>query len=398
MSRKHSPLCPQLEAIDTIQNAISDAMEPRIKLQDVISPALVETAKRAESIALASLKSETLSISMIPAGIEAAVNQMRLSIPDIVSPAQATLYSSMEQLYQKTSPYLAQEVQAARLAASLRPMFDEMEKTTLLLQQAGLNAVNNFAFLQEYAFASIGQDVIDAVTRNLSTVFTDTLLPVFEEVRRIPSYTKRAYRFYVSVLFNHTWYPYVSDLGSVSLMNRILAICRCTHPRSESRTSNRARKIDKEIFSYFSKPVLNDMLKDWLDSPLPKTQKRLLKEAISHYHSKQYGSAYIVLASLWEDLIARAKGMPGEHRQRVKQDIEEMAVICDIPETHISFLKEFVFYDCRKEADIKPDAPGRHSAAHGWHKDYPTRKVALNAILVTANFISLVCIADELAG
>lgn len=48
-----------------------------------------------------------------------------------------------------------------------------------------------------------------------------------------------------------------------------------------------------------------------------------------------------------------------------------------------SFCEEFIFYDCRKVEEVKPDVPGCHGIAHCWYNTYPNKKMALNAILFT---------------
>ena len=48
-----------------------------------------------------------------------------------------------------------------------------------------------------------------------------------------------------------------------------------------------------------------------------------------------------------------------------------------------SFCEEFIFYDCRKPGDVIADVPGRHGIAHSWYDKYPSKKMALNAILFT---------------
>ena len=39
--------------------------------------------------------------------------------------------------------------------------------------------------------------------------------------------------------------------------------------------------------------------------------------------------------------------------------------------------------------DIKDDVPGRHPVAHSWYNSYPSKKMALNAILFTDCLINI---------
>ena len=54
-----------------------------------------------------------------------------------------------------------------------------------------------------------------------------------------------------------------------------------------------------------------------------------------------------------------------------------------------SFCNEFIFYDCNAVKEVKPDVPGRHGIAHCWYNTYPSRKMALNAILFTDFLLEL---------
>lgn len=54
-----------------------------------------------------------------------------------------------------------------------------------------------------------------------------------------------------------------------------------------------------------------------------------------------------------------------------------------------SYCDEFIFYSCSNSSEVKKDVPGRHSIAHSWYEEYPSKKMALNAIFFTDFLLNL---------
>ena len=117
---------------------------------------------------------------------------------------------------------------------------------------------------------------------------------------------------------------------------------------------------------------------------LPSYMTRILVQAVQAYHRKEYALTVSALATLWEGII-QDKVNDNTYRisRRTRENLAKLIEDNEFDKIFSSFCEEFIFYDCRKLEDVKPDVPGRHGIAHCWHNTYPNRKVALNAILFT---------------
>lgn len=58
-------------------------------------------------------------------------------------------------------------------------------------------------------------------------------------------------------------------------------------------------------------------------------------------------------------------------------------------EKFFNYLDKEVLYQCNKLEDIRDESPGRNELMHGWYNNYPSRKKALNAIIMTDFILSL---------
>lgn len=94
------------------------------------------------------------------------------------------------------------------------------------------------------------------------------------------------------------------------------------------------------------------------------------------------------LSTLWEGIIQeKVKDDAYRISKRTRENLTKLIEENEFDKIFSSFCEEFIFYDCRKAEEVKPDVPGRHGIAHCWCDTYPNRKTALNAILFTDFFV-----------
>lgn len=96
------------------------------------------------------------------------------------------------------------------------------------------------------------------------------------------------------------------------------------------------------------------------------------------------------LSTLWEGIIQeKVKDDTYRISKRTRENLTKLIEENEFDKIFSSFCEEFIFYDCRKAEEVKPDVPGRHGIAHCWYDTYPNRKTALNAILFTDFLLGL---------
>lgn len=143
--------------------------------------------------------------------------------------------------------------------------------------------------------------------------------------------------------------------------------------------------LDRVIFQYYTKSKVEELRKGWREVGLPRFKVKILNQTVYAYHRSEFVLTVNTLVSLWEGIIAEKSDCPNEYRTN-KRTRENLAMLIDengYDEIFDSFCEEFIFYDCRKPGDVIADVPGRHGIAHSWYDKYPSKKMALNAILFT---------------
>ena len=118
--------------------------------------------------------------------------------------------------------------------------------------------------------------------------------------------------------------------------------------------------------------------------------KRILVQSVQAYHRREYALTVSALSTLWEGII-QEKANDDSYRisRKTRENLSQLIDKNEYDEIFASFCEEFIFYNCTKPDDVKEDVPGRHGIAHCWYDKYPSRKVALNAILFTDFLLEL---------
>lgn len=190
---------------------------------------------------------------------------------------------------------------------------------------------------------------------------------------------------FFKIMFSVKWFPSIIWVVPLKIIDEILEILNTSRA-----SKNRIKRIDKLIFSYYDKDKINNLKRGWRNMHLPSYMKRILVQSIQAYHRREYALTVSALSTLWEGII-QEKVNDNSYRvsKRTRENLTKLIEENEFDNIFSSFCEEFIFYDCKKAEEVKPDVPGRHGIAHCWYNTYPNRKVALNAILFTDFLLGL---------
>ena len=232
---------------------------------------------------------------------------------------------------------------------------------------------------------------IQAINTNLSkwlnTIDFSPLTSILENIQNIGfDYDyEEVNEVFLKAMFDARWFPYAGWIADFRIVDAMLEIL------DTSRASkNRVKRIDKLIFSYYDKEEINNIKRGWRQMSLPSYMTRILVQSVQAYHRREYALTVSALSTLWEGII-QEKVNDTSYRisRKTRDNLTKLIEENEFDKIFSSFCEEFIFYNCTKPEDVKPDVPGRHGIAHCWYDTYPNRKMALNAILFTDFLLGL---------
>ena len=221
----------------------------------------------------------------------------------------------------------------------------------------------------------------------LQTVDFTPLIRIFESIKECGfeyDYDS-AEEIYLKAMFDARWFPYAVHITDFMIVDEIFDIL------DTSRASkNRTKRIDKLIFAYYSEDELSNIKRGWRQLNLPSYMTRILIQSVQAYNRREYALTVSALSTLWEGII-QEKVNDDSYRisRKTRENLTKLIEENEFNKIFSSFCEEFIFYNCNKPEEVKPDVPGRHGIAHCWYNVYPNRKVALNAILFTDFLLKL---------
>ena len=228
----------------------------------------------------------------------------------------------------------------------------------------------------------------DALSRWLDVFDFSYLNETLELIQRAQSITfdlERYKRRYIRDMYDAEWFPYVGWNVSLSLafeLNDILA-----HTR---KSKNRVKQIDKAVIGYYTKKRLDAIRREWKNSDLSKPIRDIMCQAIKAYQNKEYACVSITLSSLWQAIIFEKANDPGGRKDNpTKRHFKELVEWNAYDEIFADFFNNFIMKDCRSPEQNPKGIPARNGNQHGWHKEVPTQKAALNAIMLTDFLVRL---------
>lgn len=192
-------------------------------------------------------------------------------------------------------------------------------------------------------------------------------------------------------MFHARWFPYAGWLRKNEMFHGMLEILETSRV-----SNNRIKRIDRLVFSYYDKQEINDFKRKWRSMDLPAYMIRILVQSIQAYNRREYALTVCALLTLWEGIIQEKANEDRGHRvsRKTRENLKKLIEKNEFNNIFSSFCDDFIFYQCNGVEDVKPDVPGRHSIAHCWYNTYPSRKMALNAILFT-DFLLILEPLDE---
>lgn len=252
---------------------------------------------------------------------------------------------------------------------------DDWSKNAVINLVSGLNSLVKSTVIQEI------QSITSNLGKWLQAIDFSPLTSILENIRSIGfdfDYNE-INEVFLKAMFDAKWFPYAGWIADFTIVDEMLEIL------DTSRASkNRVKRIDRLIFSYYSKEEINNLKRGWRQMNLPSYMTRILVQSIQAYHRREYALTVSALSTLWEGII-QEKVNDESYRvsKKTRENLTKLIEENEFDKIFSSFCEEFIFYDCMKAEEVKPDVPGRHGIAHCWYNTYPNRKVALNAILFT---------------
>lgn len=231
------------------------------------------------------------------------------------------------------------------------------------------------------------QSISSAIGNWLQEIDFSPLTGILESIKQIgfDHDYKEVNEVFLKAMFDARWFPYAEWMADYNMVSDLLEVL------DTSRASkNRIKKIDKLIFSYYTKEEINNLKRGWREMDLPSYITRILVQSIQAYHRREYALTVSALTTLWEGIIQdKVNDKSYRISKRTRENLAKLIEENEFDKIISSFCEEFIFYICKKPEDVKPDVPGRHGIAHCWYEAYPSRKVALNAILFTDFLLKL---------
>lgn len=259
--------------------------------------------------------------------------------------------------------------------------FENWSNSAVTYLATGLTALITNPVMQEI------QSISSSLGKWLQTVDFSPLTSILENIQDIGfDYDyEEVNEVFLKAMFDARWFPYAGWIADFRIVDAMLEIL------DTSRASkNRVKRIDNLIFCYYDKEEINNLKRGWRQMNLPSYMTRILVQSVQAYHRREYALTVSALSTLWEGIIQEKMNDESFRISRkTRENLTKLIEENEFDKIFSSFCDEFIFYNCTKPKDVKPDVPGRHGIAHCWYNTYPNRKMALNAILFTDFLLGL---------
>lgn len=342
---------------NSIPESIQKNMETMQSLQQSMAP-MIEQQNRLQEALAPTLEQQEIIQRVLPENIStASVEIAKLAIETIdVLPNYQFEFSALDSLTQASNNMISNMV-------------------------TGLTALVESTVMKEIQAISstIGQWLQTVDFTPLINILQDIQITGFEydydEIDEI----------FLKAMSDARWFPYAGWIADFRMVGDLIDIL------NTSRVSkNRVKRIDTLIFAYYDKEEINNFKHRWRRMNLPSYMTRILVQSIQAYHRREYALTVSALSTLWEGIIQeKTKDESFRISKKTRENLTKLIEENELNKIFSSFCEEFIFYNCTKPEEVKPDVPGRHGIAHCWYNEYPNRKMALNAILFTDFLLEL---------
>lgn len=309
------------------------------------------------------------------------------TIQDSIAPAVQTLatpeYMQTMQLQMETiKNVISPIVQAMNTPEYLQKIQSHLLLFSSVILKIVANYKFNFNYLDNFrkVFSGIAEIIAASNHYNLTTVF-ERLGEVFDFDKR-----KRSEKIYLNTMYESQWVPYFRTDSAHFELYGIFEIVARTRTASKSRKN----QIDTFIFTTYNKAKMNSFKKEWRAAGLDYGVKKLLCQAIDCYNDKKYGLTVAAITPLWERIITQKANKSEKFKgDDIKECFITLTDYNDMPDIINQFYSNFIMGTCYSLSESSMEYPKRNAVSHGWFEKYPTRKMALNAILFTDLLLSL---------
>ena len=364
-------VAPIIEQQERIQRIVDVASIPAIA---VSSPALDAIKSIADNSAMRALQENSAMVN--------ALTENSKAMQKI-----AGVGSAVEALYNSSTVHALGEM----AIKSAIPTYQFESPVLKAIEAWNNSAVSNLATGLTALIQNPVMQKIQAINTNLSkwlnTIDFSPLTSILENIQNIGfDYDyEEVNEVFLKAMFDARWFPYAGWIADFRIVDAMLEIL------DTSRASkNRVKRIDKLIFSYYDKEEINNIKRGWRQMSLPSYMTRILVQSVQAYHRREYALTVSALSTLWEGII-QEKVNDTSYRisRKTRDNLTKLIEENEFDKIFSSFCEEFIFYNCTKPEEVKPDVPGRHGIAHCWYDTYPNRKMVLNAILFTDFLLGL---------
>ena len=248
-----------------------------------------------------------------------------------------------------------------------------------------------FSSKLEKTLNSIGELIVasfNVALKRLNSYFTNEFLKdLCNFLIKFPDAVEKLEIELFDTLYDAKWFEGCIIYIGISNIQEYFDILE--HTRKGSK--NRAKLIDKYIFSHINKQKVEEIRKSWRNHNLDTYILKICNQAVYAYERKEYALTVIALSSLWQGIIADKCNHADEYRidNKTKKDFKQLSSNNKSYSRANDFFLNYIMYPCSSKNNVIEDVPGRHSSLHSWYTRYPSKKSALNAILLTDYLIKI---------
>lgn len=313
----------------------------------------------------------------------------RIALPPSGYERLSNLQKSITETQLNTTPIAIDAISDSLKSMSFRlaPLYSEISTTKLIeavsntltssIAVSMKNIIPNFLSVLLEAIQSPFLDWIKSFDFSPWTrIFENWQFPDLEE------HKDELDEIYLRAMYDAKWFPYAgwqADAKLFAELSDILNSSRGMSKRCEKR-------IDKAILSYYTKSEIKRIKKEWNASELDSYVKKALGQTLEAYLRGEYALIIPFLATIWEGII---KSKTAEVTKKPKEDFKKLVDENGFDDVFSDFYNNLIIATCYSKDDVIEGVPNRHGVAHSWYVKYPTKKAALNAILLTDFIIKL---------
>ena len=154
------------------------------------------------------------------------------------------------------------------------------------------------------------------------------------------------------------------------------------------------RRLDEVIINYYDEEKIRIKISNIENEKISDVYKRIIKESFEEYIDKKYALCVLPLVLTWEGII-KDKYNISPSKTNVKKAIKNSIENHTGDDLYYQFFDKINEYIGDDTTKIDNEIPKRNAYAHVPLKDYPTQKMALNAILITEFLSRLININES---